>query len=153
SSELPGLEVSLRGDPFEVGFGVDVGPLARVADVARQLEDLDRAVCLGERWGITIGRAVSYRELVGRWGRPAHAPSDAARASPVEPDLADEAHDLGFGPDDVEAVDRWLYGPPWDRGRYAAAEAVVRALADYRMGSRLGSATGVVRVAYENPLE
>lgn len=146
SSELPvGLQPPLSGQPLTLTYGADVGPLARVGDIARHLEDLERAIQLGERWGFAIGRAASTQEILYR----------IARSGPGS--VEQLAVSYGFRIGDLDVWEEWRHFGPWrsrpGRFLYQDPGNLVQALADIQLPDRLGSSVRVHRMVYENPLE
>jgi hypothetical protein len=144
-ADLPaGLRPPIGGDQVAVTYSADLGPLARVGDIAHLLKDLDDAVLLGEQWGIIIGRAASVQEVLDQ----------LARRGPGA--IEDAALSRGFRARDVHAIDEWIHTGylSWRPGRFPFPDplALVRALADYQTADRLGDPVRLRRLNYQNPL-
>jgi hypothetical protein len=127
-----------------LAWRTDLGAGIRVGDLAAHLQDLDTAVCIGERWGVELARASEWQVLMNRIAR------EGPRA------LAQAAEGLGFDERDLFELDEWLHTGRWFSGprrRGRNPWDFIEALADTETPEVLGAPTVVSRAEYRNPVE
>lgn len=145
--DVQALRPPAGGDLVSVTWRADLGPGARVGDLADRLRDLDTAVNVGERWGTVLARTAAQYELmyeVGRRGPEA---------------LIESARQLGFDAREAFDIERSYFEGPWWRLRgrrrapFAGPDELIRGLADLRAPALLGSPVHAQHAEYRNPLE
>jgi len=134
----------LAGDELTIAYSSDLGPLARVGDVARKLEDLEDAIRVGEQWGVIIARSSSLQGLLNLINRRGPETIEGA------------ALRSGLTARDIDAIDEWLHGRyiRWGPAGFPFRDpaALIQAIADYQAADRLGTPVRLLRLNYQNPL-
>jgi hypothetical protein len=114
-----------------------------VGDLAAHLRDLDKAVSVGELWGVELARA-SERWLLMR---------EIARGGPEA--LRRAGKRLGLSAKDVARLDEWRHEWPWGpgRGSFGFPGDLLATMSDVQAPSNVGRPIYLERAEYHNPID